>query len=74
VGHYLPEERLTNSDLEEMVETNDEWIQTRTGIRERRILGDDGKATSYMATEAAREALDKRGLAPDAVDVIVVAM
>ena len=73
VGHYLPEERLTNSDLEEMVETSDEWIRTRTGIRERRILGDDGKATSYMATEAAREALDKRGLDPDAVDVIVVA-
>ena len=73
VGHYLPEERLTNSDLEAMVETNDEWIRTRTGIRERRILGDDDKATAFMATEAAREALDKRGLAPDEVDVIVVA-
>jgi 3-oxoacyl-[acyl-carrier-protein] synthase-3 len=73
VGHYLPEQRLTNSDLEEMVETNDEWIRTRTGIRERRILGDDGKATSFMATKAAREALDKRGLDPDEVDVIVVA-
>lgn len=73
VGHYLPEQRLTNSDLEEMVETSDEWIRTRTGIRERRILGDDGKATSFMATEAAREALDKRGLTPDDVDVIVVA-
>ena len=73
VGHYLPEQRLTNSDLEEMVETNDEWIRTRTGIRERRILGDDGKATAFMATEAAQEALDKRGLAPDDVDVIVVA-
>ena len=73
VGHYLPEQRLTNSDLEEMVETNDEWIRTRTGIRERRILGDDGKATSFMATEAAREALDKRGLTPNDVDVIVVA-
>lgn len=73
VGHYLPEERLTNSDLEEMVETNDEWIRTRTGIRERRILGDDGKATAFMATEAAREALDKRGIGPDDVDLIVVA-
>ena len=73
VGHYLPEQRLTNSDLEEMVETNDEWIRTRTGIRERRILGDDGKATSFMATKAAQEALDKRGLDPDDVDVIVVA-
>ena len=73
VGHYLPEERLTNGDLEEMVETNDEWIRTRTGIRERRILGDDGKATAFMATEAAQEALDKRGLAPEEVDTIVVA-
>ncbi len=72
VGHYLPEQRLTNSDLEEMVETNDEWIRTRTGIQERRILGDDEKATSFMATEAAQEALDKRGLVPDDVDVIVV--
>ncbi|MFP4227467.1 MAG: beta-ketoacyl-ACP synthase III [Salinivenus sp.] len=73
VGHYLPEERLTNSDLEELVDTNDEWIRTRTGIRERRILGDDSKATAFMATEAAQEALDKRGLAPDEVDTIVVA-
>ena len=73
VGHYLPETRLTNGDLEEMVETNDEWIQTRTGIRERRILGDDGKATAFMATEAAQEALDERGIGPEEVDLIVVA-
>ncbi|MFB6230785.1 MAG: beta-ketoacyl-ACP synthase III [Salinibacter sp.] len=73
VGHYLPERRLTNSDLEEMVETSDEWIRTRTGIRERCILGDDGKATAFMATEAAQEALDKRGIGPDDVDLIVVA-
>lgn len=73
LGHYLPEERLTNSDLEKMVDTNDEWILTRTGIRERRILRDENKATAYMATEAAREALDERGLVPDDLDVIVVA-
>ena len=73
VGHYLPETRLTNGDLEEMVDTNDEWIRTRTGIQERRILGDDGKATAFMATEAAQEALDKRGIGPDEVDLIVVA-
>jgi len=73
VGHYLPETRLTNGDLEGMVETNDEWIRTRTGIQERRILGDDGKATAYMATEAAQEALDERGIGPDEVDLIVVA-
>jgi len=73
VGHYLPDERLTNSDLEAMVETSDEWIRSRTGIQERRILSDDDKATSFMATEAAREALDKRGLAPADVDAILVA-
>ncbi len=56
-----------------MVETSDEWIRTRTGIQERRILDDDGKATSFMATEAAREALDKRGISADEVDFIVVA-
>jgi 3-oxoacyl-[acyl-carrier-protein] synthase-3 len=72
VGHYLPETRLTNGDLEELVETNDEWIRTRTGIRERRILDDDGKATAYMSTKAAQEALDKRGIGPDEVDLIVV--
>ena len=73
VGHYLPEERLTNADLEKMVDTNDEWIRTRTGIRERRILRDPDKATSYMATEAAREALEKRGMDPSDVDLIIVA-
>lgn len=73
VGRYLPDERLTNGDLEQLVETSDEWIRTRTGIRERRILDDDGKATSFMATEAAQEALDKRGLAPEEIDFIVVA-
>ena len=73
VGAYLPEDRLTNADLEEMVDTTDEWIRTRTGIRERRILRDTAKATSDMATEAAREALGKRGLTPDDVDVILVA-
>ena len=73
VGHYLPERRLTNGDLEKMVETSDEWIRTRTGIRERRILDDDGKATAFMATEAAQEALDKRDIGPEAVDLIVVA-
>ena len=56
-----------------MVDTNDEWIRTRTGIRERRILKDDDKATAYMATEAAREVLDKRNLDPAEIDVIIVA-
>lgn len=73
VGHYLPEDRLTNFDLEKMVDTSDEWIRTRTGIRERRILRDPDKATSFMATEAAREALSKRGIPPEEVDLVIVA-
>lgn len=73
VGHFLPDKRLTNADLEAMVDTSDEWIRTRTGIIERRILEDDDKATSYMASRAAQEALDKRGISADEVDVIIVA-
>lgn len=73
VGRFLPEDRLTNADLEKMVDTSDEWIQSRTGIRERRILWDKDKATSYMAIEAAREVIDKRGISADEIDVIIVA-
>ncbi len=73
LGHFLPEERLTNHDLEGLVETSDEWIRTRTGVRERRILNDDGKATAYMASEAAKELIAKRDLDPAAIDAIVVA-
>ena len=73
VGAYLPEDRLTNADLEKMVDTNDEWIQSRTGIKERRILRDPDKATAFMSTRAARQCLERRGLAADDVDVILVA-
>lgn len=73
VGHFLPEERLTNSDLEKMVDTSDEWIRTRTGISERRILRDPEKPTSFMAAEAAREALEKRGMDASELDLIIVA-
>ena len=73
VGHFLPEDKLTNFDLEKMVETNDEWIRTRTGIEERRILKDPDKATSYMAAEAAKEALEEAGVQPEEVDLIIVA-
>ena len=73
VGHFLPEDRLTNAQLSEMVDTNDEWIRTRTGITERRILWDQSKATSYMAIRAGAEALEKRGITADQVDVIIVA-
>ncbi len=73
VGHFLPEERLTNADFEQMVDTTDEWIRSRTGIRERRILRDKDKATTYMAIKAAKEALKKRGMSGPDVDVIIVA-
>lgn len=73
VGHYLPEHRLTNHDLEKMVETNDEWITTRTGIKERRILKDEDKATAYMATHAALEVLQQREIDAGEIDVIIVA-
>ncbi|MEK9517263.1 MAG: 3-oxoacyl-ACP synthase, partial [Flavobacteriaceae bacterium] len=55
VGAYVPEEKLTNADLEMMVDTNDEWIVARTGISERRILKDPTKGTSFMAIKAAQD-------------------
>lgn len=73
VGHFLPEDRLTNQDLEKLVDTNDEWIRTRTGIEERRILKDEDKATAYMATKAAEEVLENRGIGADEIDLIIVA-
>lgn len=73
VGHFLPEDRVTNSEMEEWVETDDEWIRTRTGIAERRILREPGKATAHMATEAARKLLQKRGIGADEIDAILVA-
>lgn len=73
VGHYLPEDRLTNHDLEKMVDTNDEWIRTRTGIEERRILKDPDKATAFMGAKAAEEALEERGISADEIDLIILA-
>lgn len=73
VGHYLPEYRLTNKELEKLVDTNDEWIRTRTGIEERRILKDADKATSYMAVRAANEALERANVSAKDVDLIIVA-
>ena len=54
VGAYLPEDKLTNADIEKMVDTSDEWIMTRVGIKERRILKDPSKGASYMSTEAVK--------------------
>jgi len=70
-GAYLPERILTNAELEKMVDTNDEWIVARTGVRERRIARPD-EATSDMAVPAARAALEAAGLAPQDVDLIIV--
>jgi len=72
VGHFAPENKLTNKDLEQMVDTNDEWITTRTGIKERRILG-KGKGTSFMAVKAAEMVLSKRNISADELDLIIVA-
>lgn len=71
-GSYAPEKILTNRELEQMVDTNDEWIRTRTGIRERRIARDD-QATSDLALEAARAALEDAHVAPEELEIILVA-
>jgi len=72
LGTYVPPRVLNNHDFEKMVETSDEWILTRTGIRERHVV-DKGVATSDLATEAAKCALARRGLAPKDLDALVVA-
>src|SRR5206468_11591676 len=68
---YVPPRLLTNADLETMVDTSDEWILQRTGIRERHIV-DPGVATSDLGKEAALKAIDNAGLAPDDIDLIIV--
>ncbi|SDZ02078.1 3-oxoacyl-[acyl-carrier-protein] synthase-3 [Proteiniborus ethanoligenes] len=70
-GSYVPEKVITNFDLEKMVDTTDEWIRTRTGIRERRIL-DIEKGSSYMAIEAAKKALEDAEIKPEDIDLIIV--
>jgi 3-oxoacyl-[acyl-carrier-protein] synthase-3 len=71
-GSYVPEKVLTNADLEKMVETNDEWIVTRTGIRERR-LATEGEATSDLAARAAVAAMENAGITAEEIDLIIVA-
>jgi 3-oxoacyl-[acyl-carrier-protein] synthase-3 len=73
VGGYVPETKLTNFDLEKMVDTNDEWIRSRTGISERRILKEPGKGSSDMAVPAIEEILRKKGLDPKEIDCIICA-
>jgi len=71
-ARYLPEKIITNADLEKIVDTNDEWIRTRTGISERRMVA-PGQATADMGTRAVQKILDKTGISPDEIDIIIVA-
>jgi len=71
-GSYLPKQILTNADLEKIVDTTDEWIMKRVGIRERHIVGDSGDTTASMAIEAAKAAMDAAGITADDIDLIVV--
>lgn len=73
VGGYVPDFVLTNKMLEQMVDTNDEWITSRTGIKERRILKEEGKGTSYMAIKAAQDLIEKRNIDPKEIDLVIVA-
>ena len=72
LGKYLPEKRLTNKDLEKIIDTTDEWITERTGIKERRIARDD-EATSDMAINAAKKAIENAKLKPEDINLIIVA-
>ncbi|MDX1438400.1 MAG: 3-oxoacyl-ACP synthase, partial [Rubricoccaceae bacterium] len=71
-GHYAPEKTLTNDELAKIVDTSDEWITTRSGIKQRHIAGEDD-FTSTMSTEAARRAMDVANIEPEDVDLLLVA-
>ena len=73
VGGYVPDYVLTNQELETMVETSDEWITTRTGIKQRHILKGEGQGTSVMGTKAVEELLRKTGTTPDEIDLLICA-
>ena len=73
VGGYVPEYKLTNAELETMVDTNDEWIRSRTGISERRILKGEGLGSSDMAAPAVLELCKKRGISPEEIDCLICA-
>ena len=72
LGGYVPEHILTNHALEEMVDTNSEWIVTRTGIKERRIANDPAIATSDLAVKAVERLLENADLSPDAIECVIV--
>ena len=72
IGGYIPEYVLNNDELSRMVDTNDEWIMTRIGVKERRILNEEGLGTSYMARKAAKQLLQKTGTRPEEIDCVIV--
>src|SRR3954463_9929957 len=73
VGGYVPEYRLTNKELEKMVDTTDEWIRSRTGIEERRILKGEGLGSSDMAVEAVKQLCSKRKIDPSEIECLICA-
>lgn len=73
VGGYVPDYVLDNEELSRMVDTSDEWITTRVGIKERRILKEEGLGTSYLARKAAKQLIQKTGVDPDTIDALIVA-
>jgi 3-oxoacyl-[acyl-carrier-protein] synthase III len=73
IGGYVPEDVLTNDELCKMVDTTDEWIMTRVGIKERRILRGEGRGTSYMGIQAVKQLLEKTKVDPEEIEVIMVA-
>lgn len=72
IGGYVPDYVLSNAELSRMVDTSDEWIMTRVGIKERRILTEEGLGTSYMARKAAKQLIQKTGVDPDTIDALIV--
>jgi len=72
-GHYLPETIMTNQDFEKILDTSDEWIQQRVGIKERRIVGTADQSTSDLATFAAKAAIEDAGIKPEDIDAIIIA-
>jgi 3-oxoacyl-[acyl-carrier-protein] synthase-3 len=72
VGGYVPDYILDNEELARMVDTSDEWIMTRVGIKERHILTEEGLGTSYMARKAAKQLIEKTGVDPDTIDALIV--
>jgi 3-oxoacyl-[acyl-carrier-protein] synthase III len=73
IGSYVPDYVLSNEVLETLVDTNDEWITTRTGIKERRILKEEGQGTSYLAIKAAQNLIEKANLDPKEIDLVIMA-